>query len=148
MFTHLLIPTDGSTLAAEACGAAVDLAKSMKAKITVLLVSPTYRQMTDEGFLAPTSTSSKKNWEKNIAERAERVLDAAAAQAKAVGVRCETMHVFKDQPYLAIIDAAKKNGCDLIVMGSHGYGGFKQMVLGSETTRVLSHSKIPVLVYR
>jgi nucleotide-binding universal stress UspA family protein len=56
--------------------------------------------------------------------------------------------VFRDEPHQEIIDPAKKSGCDLIVMGSHGYGGLKQLVLGSETTRVLSHSKIPVLVYR
>jgi nucleotide-binding universal stress UspA family protein len=76
------------------------------------------------------------------------VLDAVAADAKNAGVKCDTTHLFRDMPYAAIIDTAKKNGCDLIVMGSHGYGGFKQFVLGSETTRVLSHSKIPVLVYR
>jgi nucleotide-binding universal stress UspA family protein len=148
MFTNILIPTDGSELSVQANRGAVDLAKALKAKATFVLVSPTFKQLADEGFLVPELDVDKREWEKGVSERAQKVLDAAAGEAKAAGVKCETVHVFRDQPYVAIIDTAKKQGCDLIVMGSHGYGGFKQLVLGSETTRVLSHSKIPVLVYR
>jgi nucleotide-binding universal stress UspA family protein len=148
MFTHILIPTDGSELSSQACSRAIDLAKAFKAKITVVLASPTYRQLTSEGFLIPELTTNKRAWEKSVTTRARKVLDTAAAEAKRAGINCETAHVFRDEPHQAIIDTAKKSGCDLIVMGSHGYGGLKQLVLGSETTRVLSHSKIPVLVYR
>ncbi|MEQ1773527.1 MAG: universal stress protein [Burkholderiales bacterium] len=148
MFTNILIPTDGSELSAQAANRAIALAKIFKAKATIVLVSPTYKQLTDEGFMGPSSSVSKREWEKGIAARAGKVLDTAAAEAKRAGVTCETVHVFRDQPHLAIVDTAKKSGCDLIVMGSHGYGGVKQLLLGSETTRVLSHSKIPVLVYR
>lgn len=148
MFANILIPTDGSARSAEASSRAIELAKVFKAKTTVVLVSPTFKQLTDEGFVGPSMSVSKREWEKSISERARKVLDAVAAEAKVAGVKCETTHVFRDMPYLAIIDTAKKNGCDLIVMGSHGYGGFKQVVLGSETSRVLSHTKIPVLVYR
>lgn len=148
MFTHILIPTDGSELSAEAGRNAFKLAKALKARATIVLVSPTFKQLTNEGYLVPEMTTDKSDWQKSVTERARKVLDAAAAEATDAGVKCDTVHVFRDTAYVAIIDTAKKNGCDLIVMGSHGYGGFKQWVLGSETTRVLSQSKIPVLVYR
>ena len=148
MFTNILIPTDGSELSTQASRHAIEMAKAFKAKTTAVLVSPTFKQLTDEGFVGPAMSVNKREWEKSVVERSVKVLDAVAADAKAAGVKCETVHVFRDQPHVAIVDLAKKNGCDLIVMGSHGYGGFKQFVLGSETSRVLSHSKIPVLVYR
>jgi nucleotide-binding universal stress UspA family protein len=148
MFTNILIPTDGSALATQASRRALEIARAFKAKATVVLVSPTFKQLTDEGFVGPAMSVNKREWEKGVVERAFKVLDAVAAEAKAAGVKCETVHVFRDQPHMGIVDLAKKNSCDLIVMGSHGYGGFKQFVLGSETSRVLSHSKIPVLVYR
>jgi nucleotide-binding universal stress UspA family protein len=148
MFTNILIPTDGSGLSTQASQRAIEMAKAFKAKVTAVLVSPTFKQLTDEGFVGPSLSVNKREWEKGVAARAQRVLDAVAAAAKAAGIKCETLHVYRDSPHQAIVDSAKKNGCDLIVMGSHGYGGFKQFVLGSETSRVLSHSKIPVLVFR
>ena len=148
MFTNILIPTDGSELSLMASSGAIDMAKVFKARTTILMVSPTFKQVADEGFIVPGLHTNKREWERTVTERARKVLDATAATAKKAGVACETVHVFRDMPHAAIIDTAKKNSCDLIVMGSHGYGGFKQWVLGSETTRVLSQSKIPVLVYR
>jgi nucleotide-binding universal stress UspA family protein len=148
MFAHILIPTDGSELSVQASHHAIAVAKVFNAKATVVLASPTFRQLMDEGFVGPMVNIGMDEWEKSIEERARKVLDAVAAAAKAAGVQCETVHVFRDMPHAAIIDIAKTHGCDLIVMGSHGYGGFKQWVLGSETTRVLSQSKVPVLVYR
>jgi nucleotide-binding universal stress UspA family protein len=148
MFTNILIPTDGSELSLDAGQKAINLAKTFKATVTVLMVSRTHKQLRDEGFVVPGLDMGKAAWEKGVTERADKVLNAIAAQAKSAGVKCETVHVFKDWTYVAIIDVAKKKGCDLIVMGSHGHGGLKQLMLGSETARVLSHSKIPVLVYR
>lgn len=148
MFTNILIPTDGSELSIQVGQRAIEMAKAFKARVTAVLVSPTFKQLTDEGFVGPSMSVNKREWEKGVAERAQRVLDVVAAAAKAAGIKCEPVHVYRDSPYVAIVDTAKKNGCDLIVMGSHGYGGFKQFLLGSETSRVLSHSKIPVLVYR
>ena len=78
------------------------------------------------------------------AKRLARVQEAAAA----AGVACEVVHVEHEHPYEAIIDVAKTKGCDLIVMASHGRRGISAMVLGSETLKVLTHSTIPVLVYR
>ena len=148
MFKHILVPTDGSDISREACEHALDLAREHKAQVTVLMASPTYRRVADEGFILPEINVEKRDWEASVKERANAVLDEAAAKAKAKGVKCATAHVFKDVPHAAIIDAAKKNNADLIVMASHGHGGFKQWVLGSETNGVLSQSKIPVLVYR
>jgi nucleotide-binding universal stress UspA family protein len=68
--------------------------------------------------------------------------------AKAAGVHCEAISVTSDQPHEAIIQVAKKRGCDLIMMASHGRKGVQGMLLGSETHKVLTHSRIPVLVYR
>jgi nucleotide-binding universal stress UspA family protein len=148
MFKHILVPIDGSEISMQAGRKAIALAKSFKSPMTVVMASASYRQLTDEGYLVPVMDISRREWEKNVAGRAQAILNRLVAEAKGAGVKCIGMHVFNDQPYRAIIDIAKKNDCDLIVMGSHGHGGFKQIVLGSETTRVLSHSKIPVLVYR
>jgi nucleotide-binding universal stress UspA family protein len=148
MYTHILVPTDGSDLSAKAGQRAIALADVFKAKLTAVTVTPTLKQMTDEGFAGPPSQVNREKWEKQAGERASRILDGLAVEAKRAGVPCETVHAFRDLPYEAIIDTAEKHGCDLIVMGSHGHGGFKQFLLGSETTRVLSHTTIPVLVYR
>ena len=81
-------------------------------------------------------------------EYAAKTLGAVAVAAKVAGVPCETVHREQEHPYQAIIDTAKLKGCDLIVMASHGRRGIAAIVLGSETVKVLTHSKIPVLVYR
>jgi len=87
-------------------------------------------------------------YKKHAEAHAEKVLDTVSAAAKSTGVICETLHVEHAQVYQAIIDAASARKCDLIVMASHGRRGVSAVVLGSETVKVLTHSKIPVLVYR
>lgn len=77
-----------------------------------------------------------------------QTLDAVAAAAKAERVKCETVHVEDEYPYRAIIKTAKSRRCDLIIMASHGRGSASALLLGSETLKVLTHSKIPVLVHR
>ena len=148
MYTHILVPIDGSELSINAAHQAIELAKLCKAKLSAIMVSPTYRQMTQDGFVVPTSTTVRERWEEQMGARAAKVLDGICADAAKAGLKCETLHVFGDSPYEAIIEAANSNGCDMIAMGSHGYGGVKQFFVGSETTRVLSHTKIPVVVYR
>jgi len=81
-------------------------------------------------------------------EHAEKTLGAVAAAAQAAGVACETVQVEHEHPYRAIIHTADSKGCDLIVMASHGRHGVSAIVLGSETVKVLTHCKIPVLVHR
>lgn len=148
MYSHILVPTDGSELSINAAHQAIELAKLCKARMTAILVSPTYRQLQQDGFIVPTSNTVRERWEEQMAERAQKVLDGICAAAAKSGVQCDSVHVFGDSPYEAIIDTANKKGCDMIAMGSHGHGGVKQLFLGSETSRVLSHTKIPVMVYR
>lgn len=148
MYSHILVPTDGSELSINAARQAIELAKLCKAKMTVILVSPTYRQTQQDGFIVPTSNTMRDRWEEHMSERAKKVLDGICADAARSGVQCAAVHVFGDAPYESIIETANTNGCDMIAMGSHGHGGVKQIFVGSETTRVLSHTKIPVMVYR
>lgn len=148
MYSHILIPTDGSELSINAAHQAIALAKLCKAKVTAIMVSPTYRRFNQEGFVEPNIHTLHDRWDDEMKARAEKVLAPISAEAKEAGVVCDTLHVFGDAPYEAIIDTANKHGCDMIAMGSHGYGGVKQFFIGSETTRVLSHTKIPVVVYR
>lgn len=148
MFKHILVPTDGSELSINAAHQAIKLAKQFKSKMSVIMASRSYRQSNNEGFMSPTVNIVRERWEEEMRERAKKVLDRLCADAANSGITCESIHVFDDAPYHAIITTAEKNGCDMIVMGSHGHGGVKQFFVGSETTRVLSHTKIPVMVYR
>lgn len=148
MFTHVLTPIDGSEVSISAARHGIELARLCNAKLTAIMVSPTYRQHYQDGFVVPTVQVIRERWEEQMGARAQAVLDNICLESGRAGVKCESLHVFGDLPYQAIIDAAKTHGCDVVVMGSHGYGGVKQFILGSETARVLSHSSIPVVVYR
>jgi nucleotide-binding universal stress UspA family protein len=148
MYTHILVPTDGSELSINAAHQAIELATLCKAKMSVIMVSPTYHQMNEEGFITPTMNTLRERWEEQMTQRATEVLDRICAAAAKAGIECKALHVFGGAPYASIIEAANQHGCDVIAMGSHGHGGVKQLFVGSETTRVLSHTKIPVMVYR
>jgi nucleotide-binding universal stress UspA family protein len=91
---------------------------------------------------------TREEFARDSRAHAEKYLAVIQEAAKAAGVQCETASITSDQPYEAIIQAAKKRGCDLIMMASHGRKGVQGMLLGSETHKVLTHSRIPVLVYR
>ncbi len=138
MYTHILIPTDGSELAGKAVQHGLAFAKRIGAKVTVLTVLPPHMSTTDSQLMEIRGA----RWE----EAAEKILGAVAKQT--AGVACETIQVEHEHPYQAIIDTANSKGCDLIVMASHGRRGISAIVLGSETVKVLTHCKIPVLVYR
>jgi nucleotide-binding universal stress UspA family protein len=145
MFRHILIPTDGSELAEKAIRYGVALAKEQSAKITALVVSRPFHVVTMEpGMLADTPAA----YAKHVAERAKTYLDVVSQAAKAAGVTCGTETIEHEHPYQGIIDTAKNGECDLIVMASHGRSGMSGIVLGSQTVKVLTHSKVPVLVYR
>jgi nucleotide-binding universal stress UspA family protein len=144
MYKHILIPTDGSDLSKDAVQYGISLAKAVGAKVTGITVStPFHVFAVDSDALTDTSESYKKRMATLAAKYLEQVKDAAKA-----GVSCDTVHVEHEHPFQAIIDAAKIKGCDLIVMASHGRRGISAIVLGSETVKVLTHSTIPVLVYR
>jgi nucleotide-binding universal stress UspA family protein len=145
MHRHILIPTDGSDLSQNAIGYGMALAKSVNAKVTVLTVSTPFHTIALESGMV---TDTPEQYRKRMAALAAKYLDVAKEGAAAAGVSCETLHLEHDQPYLAIIETAVRNSCDLIVMASHGRRGISAMVLGSETVKVLTHSAVPVLVVR
>jgi nucleotide-binding universal stress UspA family protein len=144
MYTHILIPTDGSELAEKAVLAGIALAKRIGAKATALTVLPPFHMLTTDTQMLEDTPAQYKT---RMRDNAKKTLGAVALAAKAAGVACETIQVEHEHPYQAIIDTAKSKGCDLIVMASHGRHGISAIVLGSETVKVLTHSKIPVLVH-
>src|SRR5262245_50231581 len=159
MYRHILIPTDGSELAEHAVTNGLFLAKSVGAKATIIIVEePLDRSLVKYPVDWPGVPEMRTSqWQgldtlakytEHIEKYAASVLRRAADAAKQAGVPCETMQVKNEQPYQAIIAAAKDRGCDLIVMSSHGRSGLSAVVLGSVTNKVLTHTKIPVLVYR
>ena len=142
MYRHILIPTDGSQPAERGVAHGLTLAKSLGAKVSVIFVMEPFSEMTGR-FLEAVATYAELR-----KEQATSVLDRAANAAKEAGVSCETIQVENGQPHQAIIDAAQDKGCDLIVMSSHGRSGLSKFLIGSVTNKVLTHAKIPVLVYQ
>ncbi len=145
MYKQLLIPTDGSDLADKAVEHGVALARAIGAKVTALTVTEPFHIVTGAAAMLEDTPTS---YLQRMRDYAATVLGAVAARAQAAGVVCETVHVSDEHPYKAIIDTARSQGCDLIVMASHGRRGMAALVVGSETVKVLTHSTIPVLVYR
>jgi nucleotide-binding universal stress UspA family protein len=145
MFQHILIPTDGSTLARKAVTGGVTFAKSVRARITLLMVSSPFHVVATAPLMV---TATKDEYLKEAEASARRSLQDADDLARASDVRCQTVHVFDEHPYRAIIETAQSRACDLIVMASHGRRGIAAMLLGSETQKVLTHCTIPVLVWR
>lgn len=151
MFKHILLPTDGSKLSNTGVKEAIKLAGALRAKITAVHVVGNYHQHThdwDDGFMIPEILQLRKDFEKRAAAHAKTILDLVRAAAAKAGVKCDTVVAIGDLPYEMIIKQAKKSKCDLIMMASHGRSGIKSFLLGSETVKVLTHSKIPVLVVR
>jgi nucleotide-binding universal stress UspA family protein len=143
-----LLPTDGSRLAAKGVKQGLALAHAIGANVTVLHVAPEFQMVIDEGFVLPNVTALKKRFDEQTAKQAKKIVDAVAADARAAHLKCETVVAQSARPYEAILQHAKKAKCDLIVMSSHGRTGLASLLLGSETSKVLTHSKTPVLVVR
>ena len=147
MFKHILLPTDGSNLSSKAVKRGIEFSRKLGARVTALHVVPEFKAFADGGF-APLSPALKKRLEDEARARAAKMLGAIARQARLRRVRCATLNVASDLPYQEIITTARKRKCDLIMMASHGRRGLSSLLLGSETTKVLLHSKVPVLVVR
>ena len=145
MFKHILIPTDGADLSRKAVIYGVQLAKTIGARVTAITVSEPYRVASMDAVLVAETPDEHEAQSARVAERA---LEQARMAAEAADVAIETVREVHDQPYRAIIDCARARGCDLVVMASHGRRGVAALLVGSETNKVLTHSTIPVLVYR
>ncbi len=147
MYKHILAATDGSKLADKAVKAAIALAGSLGSRLTVYQgLEDNLSLFISDGYAMPADTIARID--ADARQRAQAGLDAARKAAKAAGVACETLIGRPGLPWEGIIDAAKKKKCDVILMASHGRRGIKGVLLGSVTQKVLTHSKIPVIVYR
>jgi nucleotide-binding universal stress UspA family protein len=147
MYKNILVPTDGSALSRTAITAAIKLAKSTRAKVTVFYAAPPATPLVYEDLL-PVAYVTAGQHAAVIKKAAERYLGVAAKAAKAAGVKCKLVHATSDFPAEAILATAKKEKCDLIFIASHSRRGIARMLLGSETQKVIASAKIPVLVHR
>ena len=149
MFSHILFPTDGSPLSRKAAELAADVAKVNNARITALHVIPPFTTpLLAEGSIMSPEMFDERLYKKRTESAADKLFAEVEKVASDANVPVEHLAVNSDYPWDAIIKAARKNKCDLIVMASHGRRGLEGLLLGSETNKVLTHSKIPVLVCR
>src|SRR5262245_14957698 len=150
MYKHILLSTDGSEVAQKGVDHGLSLAKNLGARVTTIMVT--------ERFPVPVHLGIAGGWvpgpeemvqyEAGQKEMAQEVLTAVEAAAKELGVPADTVHVPAAYPAEAIIDVAKARDCSLIVMASHGRRGLRKLLLGSQTSEVLAHSPVSVLVVR
>jgi nucleotide-binding universal stress UspA family protein len=148
MYKHILIPTDGSEIARKAIESGIDYARESGASITFFTAVPEYELPSPSEIMAHKPVPSLEEHEQRSAQLAQKRLASALERARSCGVAFDTDHALSNQPYKAIIDAAKRHGCDAIFMGSHGRSGLAKLWHGSETEEVLEHSDIPMVVYR
>ena len=147
MYQRILVATDGSELSNKAVQSATELAALTGATLVALKVVPRYPRSYMEGAL-PVDPTDVKQIEAQWSATAQALVDGIKAEAGAQGVKVKALVAKSDLVAEAVIAAAKKHNCDLIVMASHGRKGIKRLLLGSETQHVLTHSHIPVLVLR
>ena len=147
MFKHILIPTDGSPVANKAVKAGIELAKQLGAKVTgYYAVEAIQPRVYGEGYIVDNKTI--KAFEQQARAVGQKHIDGMAKIAGAAGVKFAGLVTTSETPYEGIIEAARKQKCDAIFMASHGRRGLAGVIMGSVTHKVLTHSKLPVLVYR
>jgi nucleotide-binding universal stress UspA family protein len=147
MYAHILVPHDGTRLSEAALVHAVRLARTLAARVTVLHVITDF--VGDPVGQMPTlSSSAAEAYQQRAIAEAEAILAGAVRTGNAHDVATATQYVFAADPHKAIVDAAGQHGIDLIVMASHGRRGLESLLIGSETQKVLTHCRIPVLVVR
>jgi len=144
MFKHILVPTDGSDLSQKAIDGAIDLARTVGARITAYACLPQYPYSPFTEVVAEPPADFQERSEREARDHLSDIEEAA----RRVGVACTSQTSVHPSPYLGIIEAAEHGGCDVIFMASHGRRGLGSLLIGSETQRVLTHTKIPVIVYR
>jgi nucleotide-binding universal stress UspA family protein len=147
MFKHLLVATDGSKLSTKAVSHALGLARALGAKLTAFYASPDYPSpmYAEASLYIPVK---RREYAAACKKEADHVLGPIAAKAQSEGIPFSVVHSIAAVPWRAILAAAKKNKCDAIVMASHGRRGVSALLLGSETQKVLTHTKVPVIVVR
>jgi len=144
MYKHILLPTDGSELSKAAIKHGLDLAKTLGAKVTALVVSPPPPSLVVD---LDSMAAAVAQYKMLVTSQTGKYLENVRRDAESAGVECTALHIEHDKPYETIVETAKTSGCDLVVMASHGLRGVSA-ILGSETLKVLTHSSVPILVYR
>lgn len=147
MYKNILVPIDGSALSRSAAREAVAFAKAQGAKVVGFYVAPAYQPNVYADFV-PASFVSPREYDELAKKTADKYLSVVEKAAQAAGVSCTCAHAMSDLPYEEIIKAAQRHKCDLIFMASHGRSGIARLLLGSQTSKVLAHTKVPVLVHR
>lgn len=147
MYKHVLVATDGSRLSAKAVAHAIELAQSLRATLTGFYACPDYPlpAYSDGVGYEPVS---RREYSASCKKEAERILGVVGMKAESAGLEFKAAHAIAPAPWAAILAAAKRHKCEVIVMASHGRSGVSALLLGSETQKVLAHSKLPVLVVR
>ena len=148
MFKHILLPVDGSRLALKGAKAGIRLAKALRARVTTVYVIPPFMPVAYGDAAVYVPALSPVEYRRATEKGARKALAAVEAEAKKARVRWQTRFLTDAQVYDGILRTARGAKCDAIAMASHGRGGLAGVLLGSETTRVLAHSKVPVLVVR
>lgn len=145
MFKHILIPTDGSDLSNIAASNGVQFAKEIGARITGVTVTTPYHYVTANTMQV---VQTQEQFEHEMQHVTQRNLQFLQREAEVRGVPCDLIGAISDHPYEEIVHTAEQQGCDVIFMASHGRRGIRALLMGSETHKVLTHTRIPVLVYR
>ena len=145
MYKHILIATDGSEIAGKAVSHGVDLAKSIGAKLSAVTVTEPYETVVVVETMAMILPG---DYDKQSEVSANKILSTVTSAAQTAGIKCSVIHQQNRFPYEGVIEAAEKVGADLIVVGSHGRRGIEGLLLGSQATKLLTHTKIPSLVVR
>jgi len=147
VYKHILVATDGSKLSNKAVAHAIDLAQALGAKLTAFYASPDYPMpaYADGVVYEPVS---RKEYVSLCKKEADKILDPVKIKAESAGLEFSSVHAISPSPWESILAAAKKQKCEAIVMASHGRRGVSALLLGSETQKVLTHSKLPVIVVR
>ena len=147
MYKNILIATDGSELADKAVSNGLAFAKELGSNVLIVTVTELWSALEMAGQI-DIDQNAVQHYEENEAKWARNILSAAAAKAKELNVNCETLHVKDHHPAEGLVETAKSKGSDLIVIASHGRRGIKKVLLGSVAKEVITHSTVPVIVYR
>lgn len=147
MYTHILIPTDGSEFAQKGVDHALSLAKALGSKVTIITATEPYpRVHGGEGWVF--EPEDFKRFQDANSQAAAELLAGIKDAAEKMGIPASTEHASEANAATAIVEATQRLGCNLIVMSSHGRRGLARILLGSQTSEVLAHSPVPVLVVR
>jgi nucleotide-binding universal stress UspA family protein len=145
VFQHILLPSDGSAACLAAAGACIRFAAEVGARVTAVHVEQPVRMFTYE---PQVTEHAHEEYRRMRAQHARNCLEPIEKLASAAKVACTTIVTDADEPWEGILKTAHERHCDMIMMASHGHRGVRALLLGSQTHKLLTHSAIPVMVYR